>query len=69
LERNAERRMALEVERLSDHLRSDIGIAVSSAEVFTPRQPDRFFDAVSGRGAYNSAKPKHPGGTHGTQNQ
>ncbi len=43
LERNAERRNASEVERLSDHLRSDIGIAESSAEVFTPRQPNRFF--------------------------
>jgi len=43
LERNAERRNALEVERLSAHLRLDIGIAAPSAEVFTPRQPNRFF--------------------------
>ena len=34
LERNAERRIILEVERLSAHQRSDIGIARSSAEVF-----------------------------------
>ncbi len=42
LERNAERRIALEVERLSAHLRSDIGIAGSSAEEFARRQQPNF---------------------------
>ena len=62
--------MALEVERLTAHLRSDIGLPASSAEVLTQGgNRTGFFDAVFGRAAYNSAKPKHPGGTHGTQNQ
>lgn len=41
LERNAERRIALEVERLSAHQRSDIGIATSSAEMFVNHPRDR----------------------------
>lgn len=42
LERNAERRIIREVERLSAHERSDIGIAASSAEVLTRRQQQIF---------------------------
>ena len=41
LERNAERRMALEVARLSAHLRSDIGLAASSAEMLVNHPRDR----------------------------
>lgn len=41
LERNAERRITLEVERLTAHQRSDIGIATSSAEVFVNHPRDR----------------------------
>ncbi len=41
LERNAERRITLEVERLSAHLRSDIGLKASSAEVFVNHPRDR----------------------------
>lgn len=41
LERNAERRIIQEVERLSARQRSDIGIATSSAEVFVNHPRDR----------------------------
>ncbi len=43
LERNAERRIVLEVERLSAHQRSDIGIAASSAEVFANAATKQIF--------------------------